>query len=115
MLSIGSFVAQKKKPGEWPPAEEFADRLARLRRARSYTNAQIAVACGVHSNTISNWKSGQTPEGIALLRLAQLFNVTPEWLLTGVDAPVNLEIQRLAVEQLEEVKVPQAKRRNKGK
>lgn len=81
-------MAEKGKSGEegaeaWPPPEEFADRLARLRRRRRASNEEIAEAAGVHPNTVSNWNGGQVPEGMALLRLARFFGVSPEWLLTG--------------------------------
>ncbi len=85
-MSIGLFLADSEAGqggGVWPPPEEFADRLARLRRRRRATNEEIAAAAGVHPNTVSNWNSGQKPEGMALLNLARYFDVTPEWLLTG--------------------------------
>lgn len=74
---------KRAEAGQWPPQEEFADRLARLRRARPLSNAEIAAACDIAPNTVSNWKGGQTPQGMPLIKLARLFNVTPEWLLTG--------------------------------
>jgi transcriptional regulator with XRE-family HTH domain len=83
-LSTGFFlVAPKGLPPVWPPQEEFADRLSRLRRARPLSNQEIADACGINPNTVSNWRGGQKPEGMVLLKLAALFDVTPEWLLTG--------------------------------
>ena len=79
----------KELPAEWPPKEGFVDRLNRLRRARPYSNAEIAKACGLaNSNTVSNWQGGQKPEGMVLIRLAKLFDVTPEWLLEGDPLPV---------------------------
>lgn len=68
---------------EWPPREEFADRLARLRRHRGLDNKQIADATGVIPKTVSMWVNGQEPKGAALLALARLFDVTPEYLLSG--------------------------------
>lgn len=73
--------------GAWPPEPEFADRLAMLRRLRRASNEEIAEAAGVHPNTVSNWNGGQVPEGIVLLRLARYFDVSPDWLLTGKEAP----------------------------
>lgn len=84
----------------WPPKEEFADRLARLRRARPMSNAEIAAACQINPNTVSNWNSGQTPQGMVLIRLAKLFDVSPEWLLEGDEAT-------------EEIKTPVAPRGRK--
>lgn len=50
-------------------------------------NAEIAEAAGVHIGTVSNWRQGRTPETGAVLRLAQFFKVTVEWLLTGDKGP----------------------------
>jgi transcriptional regulator with XRE-family HTH domain len=86
-LSIGLFLAQKGKPvaegEEWPPKEQFRDRLARLRKARGVSNKQIAKAAGVAVNTVSNWMGDQVPEGQVLLDLAAFFDVPAQWFLTG--------------------------------
>ena len=76
----------------WPPAIEFPDRLARLRRlfrryGRDETNEAIGQACGVHPNTVSNWAGGQEPKGEPLFALARFFFVEPEWLLSGRGSP----------------------------
>jgi transcriptional regulator with XRE-family HTH domain len=80
----------------WPPhGEEFADRLARLRRLfRRYgrkadaENRAIAQACGVASNTVSNWMStGEVPKTETLLALARYFYVSPDWLVDGRGSP----------------------------
>lgn len=68
---------------EWPPKEEFADRLARLRRHKRLGNAKIAEATGVVPKTVSMWAGGQAPKGAALLALAHLLDVSPDYLLTG--------------------------------
>jgi transcriptional regulator with XRE-family HTH domain len=68
---------------EWPPAEEFADRFARLRRHKGLDNAEIAEATGVIPKTVSMWAGGQVPKGAPLLALARLFEVSPDYLLTG--------------------------------
>ena len=68
---------------EWPPKEEFADRFARLRRHKGLDNAAIAKATGVIPKTVSMWAGGQEPKGASLLALAELFEVTPRYLLTG--------------------------------
>lgn len=68
---------------EWPPKEEFADRFARLRRHKKLENAQIAGATGVKPKTVSMWAGGQEPKGAALLALAELLEVTPQYLLKG--------------------------------
>jgi transcriptional regulator with XRE-family HTH domain len=72
---------------EWPPKEEFADRFARLRRHKRLENADIAEATGVVPKTVSMWAGGQAPKGPALLALARLLDVSPDYLLTGQEAP----------------------------
>lgn len=71
----------------WPPTEDFADRLARLRRHRGVDNAAIADGAGVSVKTVSHWIGGQMPETGALLKLARFFDVSPNWLLEGEGEP----------------------------
>lgn len=78
-MSIGDFFLAE----QWPPEEEFWDRLQRMRRKRKVPNGAIAKVAGVVRGTVSNWKAGQKPETLALLSLARFFGVSPEWLLTG--------------------------------
>lgn len=56
------------------------ERLNQALAARRLTQAQLASLIGVAPATISKWKSGtQSPERVALDRLASVVNVTPEW------------------------------------
>lgn len=56
-------------------------------------NDAIAAATGVSVKTVSHWIGGQQPEPDALLRLADYFDVTPEYLLRGTlpTAPQSVE------------------------
>lgn len=71
----------------WPPPEEFADRFARLRRHKELSNAEIAAATGVIPKTVSMWAAGQEPKGAALLKLAELLDVSADYLLHGTPVP----------------------------
>lgn len=82
----GVFLAEK----DWPPKEEFADRFARLRRHKKLDNADIAKATGVVPKTVSMWAGGQEPKGAALLALARLLDVSPEYLLDGQEPELNV-------------------------
>lgn len=73
----------RQLPQPWPPEESFWDRLQRLRNALGVENAEIARAADTAVGTVSNWRQGRTPETGAVLRLAQYFGVSVEWLLTG--------------------------------
>lgn len=88
----------------WPPEPEFPERLFGLRRARRVKNDAIAAATGVSVKTVSHWIGGQQPEPDALLRLADYFDVTPEYLLRGTlpeqpaeDAPREREYPPLPI------------------
>lgn len=91
---------------DWPPKEEFADRLARLRRHKKLDNGEIARATGVKPKTVSMWVNGQEPKGSALLALARLFDVTPDYLLNGESAVARREKARLTDREESEVTRP---------
>lgn len=71
---------QPETPQPWPPPETFWDRLQRLRNARGVSNEEIAAIADVAYGTVSNWRKGQRPEGRAVARLADYFNVPFDWL-----------------------------------
>lgn len=83
------YLTEKSRPlpHPWPPEETFWDRLQRLRNAMGLDNAAVAKAAGVAIGTVSNWRQGRTPDTPAVLKLAQFFGVTVEWLLTGREEP----------------------------
>lgn len=74
-------------------------------------NQAIADACGVHVHTVSNWIGGQTPQGQPLLNLARFLRVSPDWLLKGVDAPVQMVADALPAAARKEKPVGSAKKR----
>ena len=66
-----------------PPPEDFAKRLKRLAKERGLNNKALAGLTGAHIVTVSRWMGGQEPETLALLILARLLDVSPDYLLTG--------------------------------
>lgn len=80
---------------EWPPKDEFADRFAKLRRHKGLENSAIATATGVKPKTVSMWAGGQEPKGAALVALARLLEVSPEYLLTGQEPSSGLPAPEL--------------------
>jgi len=62
----------------------FAERLRAARAAASLTQEQVASALGYQATTIGNWDRARTePCATDLARLATLYRVSADWLLTG--------------------------------
>ena len=60
----------------------FAEKLAYLRGRHGLSQAQLARSLGVTRQAVSRWENGAgLPDSQALLRLAEEFDVKPEWLL----------------------------------
>lgn len=64
------------------------DRLRMAREAKNLTQADVARAIGVARNLVSRWEIGdRKPQGDALVKLADLFGVTTDYLLGRSDTP----------------------------
>lgn len=62
----------------------FAERLRAARAAANLTQIQVAAALGYRATTIANWERERTePCATDIARLAALYRVTADWLLTG--------------------------------
>ncbi|WP_176461359.1 helix-turn-helix domain-containing protein [Bordetella genomosp. 1] len=63
----------------------FSDRLRDARAHRGWTQKELAEISGLTPSAIGNYESGQRihPSGTALLKLAQVLNVSPVWLGEG--------------------------------
>jgi transcriptional regulator with XRE-family HTH domain len=65
-------------------SSKIGDRIQALRKARQITQKQLANICGVHWVTVSKWEHEvQSPEK-HLLKIAEVFGVSIEYLTTGV-------------------------------
>lgn len=68
--------------------ESFASRLKKIREERGYTQEQLAEISKISIGSIRRYeqsKNGSVPNAEYLLELAQVLDVTPEYLLKGVN------------------------------
>ena len=66
--------------------KDIASRIRDLRNARDLSLRQLAELSGINHNVIHKWETGKaTPNRANVVRLAELFNVKPAWLLFGRD------------------------------
>lgn len=69
-------------------SRRFTDRLRMAREAKNLTQGDVARAVGVARNLVSRWEIGdRKPQGDALVKLADLFGVTTDYLLGRCDTP----------------------------
>jgi len=59
--------------------------IAQYRRARGWTQAQLAAELGVHRNTVAGWENGRRPYPIHVPKLAQAFAIAPVQLQVEID------------------------------
>ncbi|MEY9096310.1 helix-turn-helix domain-containing protein [Paenibacillus sp. RC84] len=73
----------------------FAKRFAQLREKRSWTQDELAEKLGVSRVSISKYETegpkGATPKYDTLVKAADLFNVTTDYLLGRSDSPFREE------------------------
>ncbi len=63
-------------------SERIIERLKQL----SMTQKEFAKKAGIQESTISEWKKNKTnPSSDKILAICKALDVTPEWLLSGVD------------------------------
>ena len=66
--------------------KDIADRIRDLRNARELSLRQLADLSGINHNVIHKWETRKaTPNRSNVVKLAELFNVKPAWLLFGRD------------------------------
>ena len=64
------------------PAKAFADRLNMIKNDTDITYRDIERATGIPHTCIGVWTRGKTlPNTYSLIRLAEYFGVTTDWLL----------------------------------
>lgn len=68
--------------------DDVGSRIKKERKARNLTQAQVGTAVGINQTSVKDIELGNTksPAAITLVRMAKLFDVDPEWLLTGKGA-----------------------------
>ena len=67
----------------------FSERLNKKRKEKKLTQAEVAEKLNVSFQAVSQWERGETsPDIDKLPELADLYNVTTDWLLRGAEAEV---------------------------
>ena len=67
-------------------SERIFERLKQL----SMTQRELADKAGIQQSTISEWKKNKTnPSSDKILAICKALDVSPEWLLSGVDPAEN--------------------------
>lgn len=74
--------------------ESFGERVFRLRNQLGYSQAQLAKKIGASHGSIQNYESNSLPKGEYAIKLAEVFNCTIDWLLTGKDPAYEKTINR---------------------
>ncbi len=70
----------------------------KLRDSRGMKDADVALLAGIRQGVLSDWKSGKSMPGIKnLQKIAQVFNVSIDYLLTGKQSEYSI---RLSEEEL---------------
>jgi transcriptional regulator with XRE-family HTH domain len=70
----------------------FSGRFSRLIKESDLTQKELAAAIGVAESAIVNYKRGRVPKAEELLKIAQHFGVTVDWLLTGKGPRTTIEV-----------------------
>ena len=64
----------------------ISDRIFERLRQLSMTQKEFAEKTGIQQSTISEWKKNKTnPSSDKILAICRTLDVSPEWLLSGVD------------------------------
>jgi repressor LexA len=62
----------------------IGERLREARTNKELDQATLAEKIGVVTRTLQRWEKGeQTPDGVAIMKIARATNVHPTWLLSG--------------------------------
>jgi transcriptional regulator with XRE-family HTH domain len=83
---------------------EMGQRIKEMRAARNLKQQVIADKVGVTLRQYQNWQAGEnTPESDHLDKLAEVLDVTPEWLLRGATPDPFSRSQQDAAALLEQI------------
>ena len=64
----------------------ISERIIERLKALSMTQKEFAKKAGIQESTISEWKKNRTnPSSDKILAICKALDVSPEWLLSGVD------------------------------
>jgi len=97
IYSDNEHMAKSKTRKEKREERPFAKNLTQLMAEKKMTLKMASEICGVSTSTISDWKSGTTPEDfLAVQALASSLGVSLTFLLTGKEDPNRREIPAIA-------------------
>ena len=75
-------------------------RIAALRRKRGLSQTQLAQAVGVSPSAIGMYEQGRRePSAALLVALAQQFDVSTDYLLTGKPSPAEMQMLRQLMQE----------------
>lgn len=70
----------------------FANRVKQLRKQKNLTGEQLGKILGITKTGISYWENGKTvPDNEMLLKLADFFNVSIDYLLGNTDIDTKID------------------------
>ncbi len=72
--------------------ETLAKRLVQARKDRGISQQELAKTVGVAQSAISSIELGITAKPGNIVSIAKAIGVTPGWLMTGEESPINTEI-----------------------
>ena len=71
---------------DWDVTMTISERVFERLRQLSMTQKEFAQKTGIQQSTISEWKKNKTnPSSDKILAICKVLDVSPEWLLSGVD------------------------------
>lgn len=71
-----------------PKMDTFGDRLRKLRLGRKLSQESLAKLIGIKQGSLTQLETGKSkgPSSKTLTKLARIFDIDPEWLMTGKGA-----------------------------
>ena len=79
----------------------FDERLKSLRKKCGYTQVSLAETLGVSKGTVAMWETGKrTPDFETLIRLSDLFDVRPDYILGKSNDSSSAKLSDDDIEQL---------------
>lgn len=57
----------------------------------------VAAKLGISSGSVTNWKNGTMPNSATLMKIANYFNVSPDYLLGRTDEPTPPKTQPIVI------------------
>lgn len=91
---------------------EFHERLKAVREKKDIKQKDAAAKIGIKNNTLSSYESGdRKPDYDTLIKLADLYEVSIEYLLRGKESTINekgnlyfFDMEGLTEEEIEDIK-----------